>query len=57
MQHINTVYTVKLVGPPYYYLGNYYNNESKGWWHIGCKKYMVEALSHFEIIFDTVIST
>ena len=51
MEQIQSVYTVKSIGPPEYYLGNDYKKDKKGRWRIGCKKYLQEAISRVETMF------
>eukprot|EP00957_Ditylum_brightwellii_P010735 813481-Ditylum_brightwellii.AAC.1 len=42
---------VKLVGPPEYYLGNDFKQDSKYCWYIGCKKCIDENKLHTERMF------
>ena len=44
MKQIRNLYKVKLVVPPEYYLENDCNKYRRGWWCIGCKKYLKESL-------------
>jgi hypothetical protein len=54
MEQIQSVYTVKSVGPPDYYLGNDYKRDRKGRWMIGCKKYLKAAISRVDVMFGEV---
>ena len=51
MEEICSIYTVKSVGPPDYYLGNDYKQDSQGRWCVGCKRYIKEAIIRVEGIF------
>eukprot|EP00957_Ditylum_brightwellii_P076290 5798556-Ditylum_brightwellii.AAC.1 len=51
MDQIQRVYTVKLVGPLEYYLGNNFKKDSKGRWMMGCKKYITETLTCIQTLF------
>eukprot|EP00957_Ditylum_brightwellii_P181573 13830723-Ditylum_brightwellii.AAC.2 len=48
MDQLKSVYTIKAVGPPEYYLGNDFKKDKKGRWCIGCKKYILEAINRVE---------
>jgi hypothetical protein len=48
---IQSIYAVKFIGPPDYYLGNDYKEDRQGRWCIGCKKYLVEAIKRVERMF------
>ena len=57
MKQIESLYLVKekSKGPPSYYLGNDYKRDSRGWWCIGCKTYLTEALQQIEIMFGILV--
>eukprot|EP00957_Ditylum_brightwellii_P191340 14568913-Ditylum_brightwellii.AAC.1 len=55
MAQIKAAYTVKLVGPPKYYLDNYFKHNSKGRWCIGCKKYITEAMTRVQRMFGNLV--
>ncbi len=54
MDLIQSLYAIKSIGPPDYYLGNDYKKDKKGRWCIGCKKYLVEAIKRVERMFGSL---
>ena len=54
MDEIESVYTVKGKGPPYYYLGNDYKQDKKVRLCVDSKKYIKEVLTRIESIFGTL---
>ena len=54
MDEIKRVYTVKVEGPPDYYLGNNYKRDKKGRLYVGSKKYTKEVLTRIDNIFGTL---
>ena len=54
MEMMQAIYKVKTIGPPDYYLGNDYKKDRRGRYCIGCKKYLVEAISRVERMFGTL---
>jgi hypothetical protein len=51
---IQSIYAVKSIRPPDYYLGNDYKKDRQGRWCIGCKKYLVEAIKRVERMFGNL---
>eukprot|EP00957_Ditylum_brightwellii_P145398 11072917-Ditylum_brightwellii.AAC.1 len=56
MKQIQSVYTVKSIGAPDYYLGNDYKWNAKGQWNIGYKKYIAEAVSCIKQMFRKLLN-
>jgi hypothetical protein len=54
MDDIKETYNVKSKGPPEYYLGNDYTQDTKGRWCFGCKKYLKEAIARIESMFGVL---
>ena len=54
MNSIKETYNIKSEGPPDYYLGNDFRQDSKGRWCFGCKRYIKEALVRIELMFGTI---
>jgi hypothetical protein len=55
MDMIQSIYAVKSIGPPDYYLGNDYKKDQQGRWCVGCKKYLVEAIKRVERMFGNLM--
>eukprot|EP00957_Ditylum_brightwellii_P028250 2133510-Ditylum_brightwellii.AAC.1 len=55
MAQIKAAYTVKSVGPPKYYLGNYFKCSTKGRWHMGCKKYITKEVTRVQMMFGNLV--
>eukprot|EP00957_Ditylum_brightwellii_P136059 10376375-Ditylum_brightwellii.AAC.2 len=55
MDQIQSIYTIKFVGPPKYYLGNDFKKDSKNRQHIGCKDYISEAIKYVQSFYDVLL--
>jgi hypothetical protein len=53
LQDIYMINKESIVEP--YYLGNEYKKEKKGRWHIGCKKYLKEAVLRVEKMYSDTL--
>jgi hypothetical protein len=52
MDMMQSIFAVKSIGPPDYYLGNDYEKRTdRARWHIGCKKSLMEAIKRVERMF------